>query len=277
MCIRDRVSDNSNNELINNSDKIVGEAVLTSDDNDINCNSEVSRNDNYDNISETMMLKNNGVNIESIDEVLECNYGMLVCVNGLRRVSEESYVGVMKQGVNFPHIYGEPRCSQMLLLKGKNPLLLEDMRSLNCSPNFYKSVPSAWNERESEIWCYGEGDIDREWCIASEIEVYELKRNYNKLRERIVGMNYFGNNNNKDLSDVIIKEYKNEKTNYLTLTDNTDGDWTILTDGDKIYYNGIMDKIKLIGYYDSNNYNNLYVDKNDESYKFIRYIYDDGG
>ena len=51
------------------------------------------------------MLKINGVNIESIDEVLECNYGMLVCVNGLRRMSEESYVGVMKQGVNFLILY----------------------------------------------------------------------------------------------------------------------------------------------------------------------------
>ena len=41
------------------------------------------------------------------------------------------------QRVNFPHAYGKPRCLQMLLLlKGKSPLLLEDMRSLSCSPNF---------------------------------------------------------------------------------------------------------------------------------------------
>ena len=82
--IINQVSDNSNNELINNSDKIVEEIVLTSDDKKGNFNSEVSRSDNYDNISDNMMLKNNGVNIESTDEVLECNYGMLVCVNGLR-------------------------------------------------------------------------------------------------------------------------------------------------------------------------------------------------
>ena len=53
-------------------------------------------------------------------------------------------------------------------------------------------------------------------------------------------------------------------------------DWTIITYGDKIY-NGIMDEIELMGYYDSNNYNNLCVDNNDACYKYVRYIYDDGG
>ena len=48
-----------------------------------------------------MMLKNNGVNIESTDEVVECNNGMLVCVNGLKRVGEESYDVGMKQRVKF--------------------------------------------------------------------------------------------------------------------------------------------------------------------------------
>ena len=70
-------NDNSNNELINNSDKIVGEVVLTSEDNDGDYNSEVSRSDNYDDISENMMLQNNGVNIENTDEVLECNNCLL--------------------------------------------------------------------------------------------------------------------------------------------------------------------------------------------------------
>ena len=111
-----------------------------------------------------------------------------------------------------------------------------------------------------------------------EIEVYKVKRNYDELRERVVGVNYFDNNfinNNNDLSDVIVKEYKNEKTSCLTLTNNTDGDWTILTDGDKIYYNGIMDEVKLMGYYDNDN--KLCVDNNDACYKYIRYLYDDGG
>ena len=63
-----------------NDDKIVEEVVLNSDDNNGNFNSEVGRSDNYDNISENMMLKNIGVNIESTDEVLEYNNGMLMCV-----------------------------------------------------------------------------------------------------------------------------------------------------------------------------------------------------
>ena len=60
------------------------------------------------------------------------------------------------------------------------------------------------------------------------------------------------------------------------MLNNTNVDWTIITYGDKIY-NGIMDEVKLMGYYDSNNYNNLCVDNNDACYKYIRYIYDDGG
>ena len=39
--------------------------------NNVNYSSEVSRSENYDNISENMMLKNNGVNTENTDEVLE--------------------------------------------------------------------------------------------------------------------------------------------------------------------------------------------------------------
>ena len=45
-------------------------------------------------------------------------------------------------------------------------------------------VSSAW----SEIWCYGEGDLDRELCIEREMELYKLKRNYNQLRERLEGV-----------------------------------------------------------------------------------------
>ena len=109
-----------------NNDEIVEEVVLNSEDNDINYDSEsivgvknkgetyneVSRNDNYDYVSENMMLKNNGINIDSTDEVVEGNNGILVCVNGLKRVGEESYVVGMKQRVNFPINFSEPRCSQ---------------------------------------------------------------------------------------------------------------------------------------------------------------------
>ena len=136
------------------------------------------------------------------------------------------------------------------------------------------------------------GNLERELCIEREIELYKLKRNYNELRERLEGVkinnikylpvereieNYFDTIfvNDNDLPDVIVEEYKNERIPYLTLTNNTDGDWTIITHVDKIY-NGIMNGMKLMDYYNNNN-NKWYVDNNDACYKYIRYIYDDGG
>ena len=62
---------------------------------------EVSRGENYDNISKNMVLENNGVNIESTDEVLECNNGMLVCVDESERKWRESIQVEGLQGVNF--------------------------------------------------------------------------------------------------------------------------------------------------------------------------------
>ena len=44
----------------------------------------------------------------------------------------DEYVG---QRVNFPLICEEPRCSKMLLLQGKSPLLVED---LSCFPFLYE-------------------------------------------------------------------------------------------------------------------------------------------
>ena len=75
------------------------------------------------------------------------------------------------------------------------------------------------------MWYYGE----RELCIEREIEWYKLKRDYDELRERVVGVNYFDSIfiNDNDLPD--------EKTNYLTLNDDTDVDWTINTYGDMMY------------------------------------------
>ena len=141
------------------------------------------------------------------------------------------------------------------------------MKDLSCLPFLYNLVPSVWSERENVIWCYGEGDLERELCIEREIELYKLKRNYDELRKRLEGVkinhikylpvereieNYFDDIfvNDNDLPDVIGEEYKNDETTYLTLTNNTDGDWTIITYVDKFYerlignnpinYNGIM-------------------------------------
>ena len=68
----------------------------------------------------------------------------------------------------------------------------------------------------------------------------------------------------------------NDKITYLMLTNNTDGDWTKITNIDKVYeiikgnnpinYNGIMNDIELMGYY--NNNNKLSVSKNERINKW---------
>ena len=67
------------------------------------------------------------INTESTDEVVVCNNGMLMCVYESERKWKDSIVVVWWQRVNFPHIYDEPGCSQVLFLKGKSPVLLEDL------------------------------------------------------------------------------------------------------------------------------------------------------
>ena len=99
-------------------------------------------------------------------------------------------------------------------------------------------------------------------CIRDSLPVGRERENYFE--------NIFINDN--DLPDVIVEEYKNDKTNYLTLNDDTDVDWTITTYGDKIY-NGIMDEVKLMGYYDNDNNTKLCVNNKDACYKSIRDIY----
>ena len=90
-------------------------------------------------------------------------------------------------------------------------------------------VPSAWNERESVIWHYDEGGLDREWCIERETELYKLKRDYNELKEVLNDMKYLpvqiesddtGLNNN----DVIY----DDKIIDLVLRKITYRDWTKL-------------------------------------------------
>ena len=72
----------------------------------------------------------------------------------------------------------------------------------------------------------------------------------------------------------------------MMLTNNTDGDWTKITNIDKVYeiikgknpinYNGRMNAIELMGYY-NNNKKKLSVSKNEKCYKKIRLLYNHGG
>ena len=169
MCIRDRNSRESNKLKENKDDK-------------------VSSGENYDNRIKNMVLENNGVNIDSDNEIsrrVEYNDGMLMCANESEGKWRESIEVEGLQRVNFPQVYCEPRCSQMLLFKGKSPLLLEDMRSLSCSLNFYELVPSVWDDRETVIWCYGERCLERELCVEREIEIFKVNRNYGEFVERL--------------------------------------------------------------------------------------------
>ena len=78
----------------------------------------------------------------STDEVLECKNGMLLYVYESERKWKDSIVGEWGQRVNFPLICNEPGCSQVLFLKGKSPVLIEDF----CFPVLYKFIPSVWND-----------------------------------------------------------------------------------------------------------------------------------
>ena len=113
-----------------------------------------------------------------------------ISVDKLERKYEESYFVDVGQRVKFPHVYSEPRCLQMLLLKGECPLLENDAFSNNCPLSFcdvpgkarrcfYDLVPSAWNDRKSMKWCYDERYFDKK------IELFEVNRGYNELVERV--------------------------------------------------------------------------------------------
>ena len=97
--------------------------------------------------------------------------GEEIGVYKLEREYEENYFVDMRQRVDFPRVYYEPRCS-LLLLKGECPLV-EDMVSSSWSLNFsvvpgrarrcfYDLVPSAWDGRQSVKWSYDERYFERE-------------------------------------------------------------------------------------------------------------------
>ena len=48
-----------------------------------------------------------------------------------------------------------------------------------------KLVPSAWNERESVIWHCDERNLDGELWVDKEIEVYNLRRDYDEWKVRL--------------------------------------------------------------------------------------------
>ena len=176
----------------------MGEVVLTSENNDGDYNSEVSGDVNIINSNNEIMGNNNNDIVESKvldsgeieivserEKVIGCK-GVVINIGELDNEWKESYIVGMKQRVNFPLIYDDSMCSQVLFLKGKSPVLVED---LSCLFFLYKFVPSVWSNIEGMIWHY-DGGLDREWYMGRETELYKVKRDYNELKEWLNDMKY---------------------------------------------------------------------------------------
>ena len=143
----------------------------------------------------------------------------------------------------------------------------------NCFLKFFvvrkcliKLVPSAWNEREIVMWHCDERNLDGELWVDKEIEVYNLRRDYDKWKVRLeVRLS----NNHLIYDDKIID---------LVLRKFTNGDWTKLMDSDKLYeiINGIIKDTEIMVCY-SNNNNKSSISLEEKCYKKVRLLHDDGG
>ena len=162
-----QVSDNDK-ELINNSDKIVGEVGLTSENNDGDYNSEVSGDVDIINSSDVIMLNNNNEVLDSgeIEVVserekgIDCK-GVVINVDELDNEWKESYIVGMKQGANFYGVKCEAENSQVLMEdKSSSIIFVEDESSSEGKISFlclsgrarwylnnFVVLPSAWNGR----------------------------------------------------------------------------------------------------------------------------------
>ena len=119
---------------------VVLENKVTNDNNDVE-NDNIIKNV----VSESDTLKIDSEIVSESERIMGCN-GVVISVDELEKEWRERVDEYVGQRVNFPLICDEPGCSQVLLLKGKRPVLLED---LNCFPFLYKLIPSLWNGVES--------------------------------------------------------------------------------------------------------------------------------
>ena len=128
---------------------------------------------------------------ENTEEFLGCDYEMLRCVNELERERKNKIVVEWGQRVNFPlivdNVYDDLMSSQVLLLKGKSPVLIDELKYLFLLCNF---IPSVYNNCESVMWCYEEREVNREWYGT---ELYNLNRKYGEWKE---SLKVYLNNNN---------------------------------------------------------------------------------
>ena len=153
-------------------------------------------------------------------------------------------------------------------------------------------------------WRYDERYFERELYVDREIELFEISRSYKELierlkLERVNYMRYFPvvvdiddyfddptvNDEHLPCNVIdIVGEY--DDITYLGITNNIKGDWTKITNVDKVYeiiirnnpidYYGVTNDTELMGYYVNNN-NVMRVSKNENCYVKVRLVYDDGG
>ena len=138
-------------------DSIINSVVVESKNNEIENGNVIERV-----VSESDTLKIDSETVSEREKMISCNE-VIISVVELEKEWKERVDECGGQRVNFPLICDEPRCSKVLLLEGKRPLLVIDLSCLFLLNNF---VPSAWNERESMIWCYDERALDGELCVC---------------------------------------------------------------------------------------------------------------
>ena len=129
-------------------------------------------------------------------------------------------------------------------------------------------LPSAWNGR---VQCgYESCCKERE----REIKIVEVNRGYEMLVQ-VLDMERDDEREREEyLNNTVIN---NDKIIDLVFRKTTDGDWITLMDHDRLYeiINGMMMNLAIMVYEKNNN--KLKVDKNHLVYKYVRYLFDDGG
>ena len=75
-----------------------------------------------------------------------------------------------------------------------------------------------------------------------------------------------------------VNDFEIERLKYSrVIGNNTDGDMTKINDVERFYDLTIVEQFEILENYHNNNNNKLRVEKNEECYKYIRLLFDDGG
>ena len=175
-------------------------------------------------------------------------------------------------------MFNEDRVSSCICMEDKvssdGPCIFRDLTGKASRGNKYLMVPFAWNGRVQ--YGYERCCNERE----REIKIFEINRGYEMLVQVL-------NIERDEESELHYETEREEYLNKTVINDDkiidwvlrqfTNGDWTKLMDSDKLYeiINGMMKNLEIMVY--ENNNNKLKVNKNNLVYKYVRYLFDDGG